>query len=230
MIELALGEARVVFSTRQGGVSTGPYESLNLGILTDDDPAAVADNRGLFAAAAGLDAVRIVMSRQVHGTDLQEWSEQRGDKPIAEADGHVTAVPGLGLAVLAADCLPVALAGSGRIAMAHCGWRGLAAGILAQAVARFDSAPSAAVGPGIGVCCYEVGPEVGRAFQDVPGAVRGRMLDLRVVAEARLREAGVDDITHVNLCTSCREDLFFSHRRDQGVTGRQAGMVWLEQS
>lgn len=230
MIELALGEARVAFSTRRGGVSTGPYESLNLGILTDDDPQAVAENRGLFATAAGLDPARIAMGHQVHGTDLQEWTEPRGDRPVAETDGHVTAVPGLGLAVLAADCLPVALAGPGRVAMVHCGWRGLAGGILANAVARFDAPPAAAVGPGIGACCYEVGAEVSEAFQDVPGSMTGRMLDLRAVAAAHLQEAGVGDITHVDLCTSCREDLFFSHRRDQGITGRQAGMVWLEES
>jgi YfiH family protein len=128
--------------------------------------------------------------------------------------------------VLVADCLPVALAGAGRVAMLHCGWRGLAGGIVERAAALFDEPPAAAVGPGIGRCCYEVGEEVLEAFADVEGAAEGRMLDLRTVAEARLRAAGVSRVEQVDLCTACRPDLFFSHRRDAGVTGRQAGIVW----
>ena len=131
------------------------------------------------------------------------------------------------LPVLAADCLPVALAGGGRVAIVHCGWRGLAAGIVARGVATFAEPPSAAVGPGIGRCCYEVGDEVKDAFANLDGVVSGRMLDLRAAADAKLRAAGVHRIEHVDLCTSCREDLFFSHRRDRGVTGRQAGVAWL---
>jgi copper oxidase (laccase) domain-containing protein len=111
--------------------------------------------------------------------------------------------------------------------MLHCGWRGLAGGIVANALARFDEPPTAAVGPGIGRCCYEVGAEVLAAFADLPDVADGRMLDLRAVAEEKLRAGGVERIEHVDLCTSCRSDLFFSHRRDGGVTGRQAGIVWL---
>jgi hypothetical protein len=106
----------------------------------------------------------------------------------------------------------------------HCGWRGLAGGILERAVAHFDEPPAAAVGPGIGRCCYEVGDEV-RAHFDATFA-DGRMLDLRGVADSLLRAAGAERVEHVDLCTSCREDLFFSHRRDHGVTGRQGGLVW----
>ncbi len=138
----------------------------------------------------------------------------------------MTGREGLGLLVLVADCLPVALAAPGQVAMLHCGWRGLAGGIVARAAAEFGDAPAAAVGPGIGQCCYEVGDEVLEAFSDVPDAADGHMLDLRRVAEARLRAAGVERIEHVDLCTACRPDLFFSHRRDNGVTGRQAGVVW----
>ena len=111
--------------------------------------------------------------------------------------------------------------------MVHCGWRGVAGGIVARSVVGASTRPPAAVvGPGIGGCCFEVGPEVLAEFADVEGAARGRMLDLRKVVDARLRAAGVERVEHVDLCTSCRQDLFFSHRRDAGVTGRQCGIVW----
>ena len=235
MIELTLPGARVAFTTRLGGVSEGPYSSLNLGILTDDDPDRVNRNRRVMAGALRLAADSIAMGWQVHGVDIAEWSGPpppgrdgfaRPGAELQKVDGHTTAVAGLGLLVLAADCLPVALAAPGRVAMVHCGWRGLAAGIVERAVAAFAEPPAAAVGPGIGRCCYEVGSEVTAAFADIPGAVVGRMLDLRAACEARLRAAGVGRIEHVDLCTSCREDLFFSHRRDGGLTGRQAGVVW----
>jgi copper oxidase (laccase) domain-containing protein len=109
--------------------------------------------------------------------------------------------------------------------MLHCGWRGVAAGIVDRAVGELGEVSAAAVGPGIGACCYEVGEEVLREFADVRGAAQGRMLDLRAVIEARLQAAGVERVEHVDMCTSCREDLFFSHRRDGGVTGRQAGLI-----
>jgi len=233
MIELELPGARVAFSTREGGVSEGPYESLNLGILTDDEPERVARNRGLLAERLGLAPADVAMGWQVHGTEIARWDAPLTPGGFAEpgaelekVDGHVTDRPGLGLLVLVADCLPVALATPGRVSMLHCGWRGLAAGIVERGAGLFDEPPAAAVGPGIGSCCYEVGDEVLDAFADVGGAAEGRMLDLRAVAEARLRAAGVERIEHVGLCTSCRADLFFSHRRDQGVTGRQAGVVW----
>jgi purine-nucleoside/S-methyl-5'-thioadenosine phosphorylase / adenosine deaminase len=124
-----------------------------------------------------------------------------------------------------ADCFPVALAGNGRIAMLHCGWRGLAGGIVGRALDSFDAQPAAAVGPGIGPCCYEVGDEVRSEFGHVQGAVRGRMLDLRAVVEHELRAGGVERIAHLDRCTSCMEELYFSHRRDGGVTGRQSGLV-----
>ena len=129
--------------------------------------------------------------------------------------------------VLVADCLPVALAGGGRVAMVHCGWRGLAGGILERALGRFEAPPAAAIGPGIGPCCYEVGEEVLDAFSGLDGVAEGRMLDLRAIARSKLEAAGVRQIEQVDLCTSCRKDLFFSHRRDAGVTGRQAGLAWI---
>ena len=111
--------------------------------------------------------------------------------------------------------------------MLHCGWRGLAGGMLERGARLFEEPPAAAIGPGIGGCCYEVGPEVLEAFAGGPGVAEGRMLDLRAAAEAKLRAAGIESVEHVDHCTSCHPDLFFSHRRDNGVTGRQAGLVWL---
>jgi hypothetical protein len=234
--EVTLPGARVFFSTRRGGVSEGPYESLNLGVLTDDDPAHVTENRRRLAAGAGLDTRQVAMGWQVHGSDLREWdaAPEHGGfaEPGAElekVDGHVTSRTGLGLMVLVADCYPVALAGAGRVAMLHCGWRGLAGGILERALERFDgNTPAVAVGPGIGGCCYEVGQEVLDQFAGLDGVAEGRMLDLRKVISRKLEAAGVEYVEHVDHCTCCREDLYFSHRRDNGVTGRQSGMVALD--
>jgi YfiH family protein len=232
---LDLPGARAIFSTREGGVSEGPYRSLNLGILTDDDRSRVAENRRRLADAAGLDGDRVAMGWQVHGADLFEWEgpdpqrayAEPGDKQLPRVDGHLTTQPGLGLMVLVADCYPVALSDGERAAVLHCGWRPLAAGIVERAVGSFDAAPAAAVGPGIGGCCYEVGPDVAERFEDVPGALAGRMLDLRRVIAARLADAGVTEVAHLDRCTSCEPRRYFSHRRDQGVTGRQAGLCVL---
>jgi YfiH family protein len=228
-----LPNATVTFTTRHGGVSEGPYESLNLGILTDDLPERVTENRRRAADQAGVEPDRMAMGWQVHGTELREWTEAPPDRAYAEpggkdlerVDGHLTREPGLGLLVLVADCYPVALSDGEQAAMLHCGWRPLAGGILERALERFDGTPSAAVGPGIGGCCYEVGEEVLEAFAEVEGAADGRMLDLRVVIAAKLAAAGVTDVQHVDECTSCSPERYFSHRRDRGVTGRQAGII-----
>jgi YfiH family protein len=235
--ELGLPGSRAVFSTRRGGVSDGPYESLNLGILTDDEPERVMENRRRVARAARVAPERVGMGWQVHGTDLLEWDAPPGTgrsyadphgKLLPQVDGHLTAEPDLALLVLVADCYPVALSDGARAAMLHCGWRPLAGGILERAIERFDGSPEAAVGPGIGGCCYEVGPEVLEAFAALDGVARGRMLDLRAVIARKLADSGVTRVQHIHHCTSCRPDLYFSHRRDGGVTGRQAGLVILD--
>jgi YfiH family protein len=230
-----LPSASVTFTTRRGGVSQGPYESLNLGILTDDEPGRVLENRAIAAGMAGVDSERIAMGWQVHGTDIRDWTGIRPDpryaQPVSGArdleklDGHLTRDEDIGLLVLVADCFPVALSDGDQVAMLHCGWRPLAGGILEKALALFHGAPAAAVGPGIGGCCYEVGEEVLDAFADVKHAADGRMLDLRTVISARLAAAGVTDVQHDDHCTCCEPDLYFSHRRDDGVTGRQAGII-----
>jgi len=234
-VEARLPGARAAFSTRLGGASVGPFESLNLGILTDDDPGAVIKNRVRLASALGLDPADVVIGRQVHGAELATHARIRDEAPFAApgaelpaVDGHVTSTPGPAALVFVADCLPVALAGPAGVAILHCGWRGLAAGIVARGAAAV-SATDAAIGPGIGRCCYEVGEDVLATFAKLgPGIASGRMLDLTAVAERLLRRAGVERIETAGICTSCDVARFFSHRRDAGRTGRQAGLVWLE--
>lgn len=215
----------VVFTTRLGGVSAGPYASLNLGLLTDDEPANVDENRRRACAAVGVDATRLVWNRQVHSTVVrQAVAGRRGE----EADGLWTQEPGVGLLALAADCVPVVLArttGTPRIVVLHAGWRGLLAGIVEAGVASADATHlAAAIGPAIGPCCYEVGREVSEAYD--PDLTRGGKLDLWTAVERRLRAAGASSVERLDLCTSCHPQLFFSHRRDRGTTGRQ-GVIGL---
>ena len=229
--------ARAAFSTRLGGVSEAPFDSLNLGALTDDDTGSVAENRRRLAATLGFEPARVLAGRQVHGAEVDLHDGPQEPSPFAEpgsaeppeVDGHATAEPGLAALVFVADCLPVALAGPGGVAILHCGWRGLAAGIVTRG-AEAVGATHAAIGPGIGPCCYEVGGEVFGAFAGVgEGVASGRMLDLPEVARRLLREAGVRSIESAGLCTSCEAELFFSHRRDAGRTGRQAGVAWVDE-
>jgi hypothetical protein len=224
-LEADLGAARAAFSTRLGGVSEPPFDSLNLGLLTDDAEAAVGENRLRLAGAFGFEPEQVVFARQVHGTRLIEHPTR--NEPT-EADGHVVREPGLGALVFTADCLPVAVTGPKGVAMLHAGWRGLAGGILA-AGAEAVEATSAAIGPGIGPCCYEVGEEVLDAFSGLgDGVATGRMLDLPEAARRLLSRAGVERVESAGLCTSCEAKLFFSHRRDAGRTGRQGGLAWIE--
>lgn len=234
-LEARLPGARVAFTTRLGGVSEAPYDGLNLGILTEDDDGSVLENRRRLATALGHRPQQVVIGHQVHGADLAthggpqspSWLDQPGEG-IPAVDGHVVAEPKLAALVFVADCLPVALVGPGGVAVLHCGWRGLAAGIVARGAAAVG-ATDAAVGPGIGPCCYEVGEDVLSAFAGLGGGVAsGRMLDLAEVARRLLHEAGVERVEAAGLCTSCERDRFFSHRRDAGRTGRQAGLAWLE--
>lgn len=216
-IAIELPGAGALFTTRRGGHSRGPYASLNLGRKTDDRPEAVDANRSAVARELGLE---LSLMRQVHGDRVVIVPAVDGGLP--EADGQVTTTRGIGLTALVADCLPVALAGDGAVAIVHAGWRGLAAGVLGAAVGALDGAVHAAIGPGAGPCCYEVGEEVHARF-----GTSGRTIDLKAIARAQLAEAGAEAVHDVGLCTMCAPELFFSHRRDRGVTGRQAGIAWL---
>ena len=230
----SLPGARAAFSTRIGGVSQAPYEALNVAVLTGDEPASVGENRRRLADSLERDPEGVVMGRQVHGIELRRHERPQQPRVYADVvkspdqvDAQVTSNPDLTPLVMVADCLPVAMVGPDGVAMAHCGWRGLAGGIVGAAAGAVR-AEAAAVGPGIGPCCYEVGEEVLSAFDGLDGVARGRMLDLTAAATAQLERAGVDAIESSGLCTSCDPELFYSHRRDGERTGRQAGLVWVE--
>jgi polyphenol oxidase len=231
-LEAELPEARAAFSTRVGGVSEAPYDALNVGVLTGDDRDAVRDNRARLAGALDRDPYGVLMGRQVHGSELREHHRPQEPRVFADAvaspvevDAHSTDNAELTPLVIVADCLPVAMVGPRGVAMAHCGWRGLAGGIVEQ-TAQAIGATAAAVGPGIGSCCYEVGEEVLAEFEDLDGVAAGRKLDLTAVARELLARARVTAVESADLCTSCNPELFYSHRRDGERTGRQAGLVW----
>ena len=237
-LAIDLPGAQAMFTTRRGGFSKGPYATLNLGRLTPDDPETVGRNRAVVQAGAG---GRLAMIRQVHGSRvlrLTGAAQASGPEPrwkLEEADAQATAVPGIAPIVLTADCLPVALAAGSAVAMLHAGWRGLAEGIIEQGVQAVrelagERAPvTAAIGPGAGVCCYEVGEEVHQRFRSFgEERRRGPNLDMKRIARGQLAAAGVSAVHDAGLCTICSPpSLFFSHRRDRGLTGRQAGLVWL---
>jgi hypothetical protein len=180
-----------------------------------------------------LDLRWLCASRQVHGTAVQRVVSTAGSGGQAveiDADGHATALRGLGTMVLVADCLPVIVGSEGAVAALHAGWRGLASGVIEEGVGAVrelggEGELVAVVGPGARGCCYEVGEEVhgvfGNAHRD------GRNLDLAAVACDRLRAAGVARVEDAGVCTICDERLF-SHRREGLHAGRQAGIAWLE--
>jgi purine-nucleoside/S-methyl-5'-thioadenosine phosphorylase / adenosine deaminase len=226
----APGPYEVVFSTREGGVSEGPFASLNLGRATADEPERVDENRRRLCAEVGADPDALTLNYQHHSADvLKARPGARGDR----ADGLWTDDSGVPLLALAADCLPIALArANGRtpaLAVLHAGWRGLLGGIASTGVAALGgSLVSAMIGPGIGPCCYEVGDEVAAPFRRAfgLGLVRDGKLDLWSAAEGALRNAGCTRVDRVDICTACAPERFFSHRRDDGVTGRQ-GVIGL---
>ena len=229
------GPYTVVFSTRVGGVSEGPYESLNLGIYTADDPERVVENRRRLAGAAGIDPNRTRMAWQRHGPAVRRASPEGILTPGTQhepCDGWWSDEPGQGMMLVTADCLPVAIARRDgerpALAVLHVGWRGLLAGIVANGAAALgDGRLAGAIGPGIGPCCYEVGDEVAEPFEERfgPEVLTDGRLDLWRATELALERAGVGEIERTDLCTYCHPELFFSHRRDRGITGRQGVMA-----
>jgi YfiH family protein len=221
-LAIALPGAVALFTTRGGGHSKGPYTSLNLGLKTADNPEAVAANRLTLENGVGRELAWV---HQVHGNQVVTVGAP--SSPLPEADGQVTSGRALGVAVVVADCLPIALASGEAVAILHAGWRGLASGVIKAGVHELRrvsprAAFHAAIGPGAGPCCYEVGEEVHAHF-----GTSGRTLDLKAIARAQLEAAGAEVVHDLGLCTMCEPALFFSHRRDGGVTGRQAGVAWL---
>ena len=217
----------VCFTSRVGGVSEGDYASLNLTAGTGDDPDRVERNRRIACERLGLDPAALAFNRQVHSPTVHRARPGSRGEP---GDGLWSDEPGLPMLAFAADCLPVALArvdGTPALAVLHAGWRGLAEGVIEAGVRAIGGELAAAVGPAIGPCCYEVGPEVSALFDDDLTAA-GR-LNLWEAAERALRRAGVGRVERVDLCTRCHPKLFFSHRRSgrargvQGVIGAVAG-------
>jgi len=224
-----LGHHHVRFTTRRGGISSGPYGSLNLGRWTEDDPAHVEANHDRLAELLGIDRARVAMGFQVHGNEVQRRDEEPHQRDeLLACDGQATHVAGVTCLVLAADCLPVALLCPGVVAMVHAGWRGLLGGVLEDGLRALRELGgrgpvTALIGPGVGAECYAVGDELRAHFQTTQ-----RTLDLKAIAAQRLRACGIVAVHDVSLCTSCSpRSLFFSHRRDGPRTGRQAGLAWL---
>jgi hypothetical protein len=218
------GPYEVAFTTRGGGVSEGAYESLNLGLMTGDDPARVRENRRLVCAELAADPDALSMNRQRHSMHVHRaLAGKRGE----DGDGLWTDERGLPMLAIVADCVPIALARvNGRtpaLAVLHAGWRGLLEGIAAKGVEALGGGlVAAAVGPAIGPCCYEVREEVSEPFRRAFGfgLLRDGKLDLWTAAERALRAAGVARVDRFDLCTACNPDLFFSQRR----TGKPRGV------
>ncbi|MCG5498428.1 peptidoglycan editing factor PgeF [Ectothiorhodospira variabilis] len=230
---------RAAVTTRAGGVSRTPHDSLNLGLGNGDDPDAVMENRRRLREILNLPDEPAWL-HQVHGIQVVEAHHVDPDEP-PKADASITRTPGLACVVLTADCLPVLFCDrSGQqVAAAHAGWRGLVAGVLESTVEAFDCPPMdviAWLGPCIGPQAFEVGPEVRQAFIDHDPSAdtafapspQGRWLaDLHRLARRRLQDCGVTQITGNQACTHSQPERFYSYRRD-GETGRMASLIWLD--
>jgi YfiH family protein len=225
MFELALPGARALFTTRAGGLSEHPYHSRNLGLKTEDDAEIVRANIEQLKSELGLS--RLQLLEQVHGNQIAEISA-RTDGEIPIADGATTKERHAGVMIAGADCPPVFLASTNRLTALHCGWRSVSTGIIEQAAHQFvGESFEAAIGPGICMDHFEVGPEVIDAMgADGEAHSSGRQLDLIGVISARLKRVGASSVHCVDRCTYCEPEHFYSHRRDNGVTGRQAGVAW----
>lgn len=240
----AAGRVGALMSTRAGGVSAAPWDSLNLGTAVGDDPEAVAENRARFALALGGTPTFL---RQVHGTRVLRLPLAEGTPP--EADACYTTEPGVACVIQVADCLPVLLAASaGRgVAAAHAGWRGLAGGVLEATVARLVDATGcrsseieAWLGPCIGPQRFEVGADVLQGFGLDPRRAHRRFVPLREgkwladlagLARDRLQALGLQRLSGGDRCTVLEGSVFFSHRRDGprlGGSGRMAAAIWIE--
>ena len=245
-------------STRQGGVSQGPYASLNLGWTVGDEAAHVEANYRRLAGALGVCREDLTTTWQVHGSRILRAGESDRGRMIDKADGIITDVPDVPLIQRYADCTPLLVYDPRHHAagLAHAGWRGTVAGVATSLVRAmreaFGSDPAdllAVVGPAIGPCCYEVGPEVvgavrrslppawpllsvprsnGETVGDLDSAVHGRLhFDLWEANRRQLAVAGVGRVEVAQVCTRCQRDVYFSHRGDGGLTGRFAAVVML---
>lgn len=249
----AVGGVAHGFSTRQGGVSQGMWASLNLGVSRGDNPDHVRENYRRFLTAIGAGEGKLAMTNQVHGGTVRtvttaDWKDDPYGKVTYEADGLMTAIPGVTLMIFSADCIPILFCDPVRkvIAACHAGWRGTAAGIAANTVERMKEVYGcrgedilAAVGPGIGPCCFET-------HEDVPNAMMAAMataalpyiqikengkfaVDLKGINVKRMEQAGLDP-SHIAVCgecTACQPERFWSHRKMGTNRGSMAAAITL---
>ncbi len=241
---LLLGETSHAFLGRTGGVSRPPYASLNTGLHVGDDPGSVAENRRQIRECFGINDKNLVIVTQVHGTEVINIAEEPPPE-AAEADAIITARSDVAIAIQTADCVPILFFDPGKdiIGAAHAGWRGTLGNIAGKTVAsmqrNYGADPAnirAAIGPSIGPCCYEVSTGLIDRFHDTLNnaatAVRERHLDLPGINKVQLEEAGLacSNIDWTGICTACRSEIFFSHRREadeaRGInTGRQLSFI-----
>ncbi len=231
--------------TRIGGVSRGPYATLNLGHGVGDDPAAVEENHRRALGPLGLDPEEVVSPWQVHGATVDIVGPEDLGTVRPQTDALVTAAPGVPLLMRFGDCAPVLLFDPARrvVGLAHAGWRGVVVGVVGAAIETMTEGLGCAtddiwagIGPTIGPCCYEVGRDVAREIAsacpsgtEVLRSVNGRIhADLPAAVEGQLHAAGVERIERGALCTSCGVDEFFSHRAEDGRTGRFGVVIGLE--
>ena len=228
---------RAFVTTRAGGASAGEYGSMNLGSSSGDDPGSVARNR--LIVREHLPSMPRWM-KQVHGTAVADL-DRMGDSDVPLADAAVASTPGRVGVVLTADCMPLLLADEAgtRVAVAHAGWRGMAAGVIESTVLAMDVAPEklrAWMGPTIGPAAFEVGPEVREAFVSADAGADGAfrphepgkyMADLYALARRRLARAGVERVHGGGFCTYTEVQRFFSYRRVQ-ASGRMGAFIWIE--
>ena len=231
------------FLGRTGGVSSGHLAYLNLGRREEDRAECLAENKRRVGAAFGVVEGKIFTVSQVHSDRIVIIDNPNITPEVIksqEADGIITDVKGVSIGILTADCVPVLLFDRKKrvVAAIHAGWKGTASKISAKAVEimmeRFGSRPqdiTAAIGPAIGPCCYEVGEEVVSAFGHQKGVAvqhgKNWHIDLPKANQLQLQDAGVTEIDLSDICTSCRTDLFFSHRKEMGKTGRQLSFISL---
>ncbi|USD65757.1 peptidoglycan editing factor PgeF [Vibrio sp. SCSIO 43136] len=226
---------KAVSSTRVGGVSTGKYHGLNVGAHVGDDICLVERNRRIFARQTGMPSAPVWLN-QTHSTDIVRVEQP--SKSVIDADGSITRTQGVVCCAMTADCLPVLVTDieGSQVAAVHAGWRGLANGIVENALAQFDKPVMAWLGPGIGQSAFEVGDDVVEAFvsHDTKAMTAftakkdGKWLaDMPKLAKLRLAAQGVEHIYDSGLCTYQNPTQFYSYRRD-GVTGRLASFIWID--
>ncbi|PWI32058.1 peptidoglycan editing factor PgeF [Vibrio albus] len=231
----APAKIKAISTTRDGGISLPPYDGLNLGMHVGDKPDVVQTNRDLLVREHHFPA-KPVWLEQTHSTVVQRVCEPTDE--VMAADGAITTASSVVCGVMTADCLPVLLTDTEgtQVAAVHAGWRGLANGIVENAVSQFDKPVMAWLGPAIGANAFEVGQDVFEVFVShdptAEWAFRSKgngkyLADMFLLATQRLKAAGVEDITVSGLCTYSDPSRFYSYRR-QGVTGRQASFIWIE--